>query len=159
LRETSWRLSLAPDRDPATLATWDALRWLLCEATTADNRLPRTACAQSGGSDSYAAVQQQADALARQAAAQTFSRQQADRFLRQLVELDSSFVAPDAPPREVLFKRALRLTLALERLSSAGDGAPPSSELNALRQHVSSVASFDPTQFAGALRQARDARR
>jgi inorganic triphosphatase YgiF len=157
LREISWRLSLQPKGDTRTLAGWQALVWLLGEVTAAERTLlPVEGASLNAPEQSFGRVQQQADALARRTSAQPLARDATARLLRHLAGLDSAFNQSGAPTREVLFRRAERLTLALERLTNAaltpgGDVAPVAPELRMLRESLGSEANFDAGDFARQL--------
>ena len=153
LRETSWRLSLNRGADPQTHAAWHALAWLLAEVTAAEPTLQRIeAMAANSADPPFARIQQQADALARSASQQNLSRAFAGRLLRHLARLDSAFTDADAPPRDIHFRRAQRLVLALERLTNAEQesaiGSPRADGLASLRDATASLPNFDPAQFA-----------
>jgi len=153
LRETSWRLSLNPAGNAQTQAAWQGLVWLLAEVTAAETTLLRIDAVTADAADQpFARTQQQADALARRAAAQNFNDEFARRLLRHLAELDTAFLQPADSSREVLFCRAQRLVLALEHLASARltttAHSPSSPELATLRQDLDSAGTFDPAQFA-----------
>lgn len=125
LREVSWRLTKSSD--PRAVAQWDALAWLLREVTRVDAALPVVESAD------YASMQAQADALARRAAQQNFSREFAARLRLRLTSTQT---------KDISFQRAQRLVLALECLSQ------PSPELRALHDQLS---DFDAARFSEKL--------
>jgi hypothetical protein len=151
LRELSWRLAMNPSGDSNSLAQWNALVWLLSHVTAADTSL----VAIEPNEQPFAQVQQQADALARRAAQQNLGREFALRVLQRLVALDREFSPSTNTPREVLFRRAQRLVLAIERLSVAtlppAQRDQPQSGLDTLREDLRSPAAFDPLRFAEML--------
>lgn len=149
LRELSWHLSTNPSPNPQALTQWRALAWLLAKVTAAESTLlPIEAPATDAPNESYARVQQQADALARQAARQRPGVEFASRLTRTLAGLDDEFMASAQAPRELLFARAQRLVLALERLARVAPRAP---ELVALRQDMNWEGEFDAAQFRSRL--------
>ena len=156
LRELSWRLGLNEKAEPQTHAQWNALAWLLAEVTAAERLLlPIEAPAAANNADALRRVQQQADALARRAAQQNFGSDFNDRLLRHLATLDTSFIETADTPRAVLFQRAQRLVLALERLSiarqGASDAATPSPELAMLREDLQAPSDFPTADFSAHL--------
>ena len=155
LRELSWRLALNPTADPQALAQWSALVWLLSHVTSAETSLGTI----SPDEQPFAQVQQQADALARRAAGQNLGREFAARVLQRLVSLDREFTLASNTPREVLFRRAQRLVLAIERLTVANlppaQRDQPQSGLGSLRDDLRSPAAFDPMRFAELLAEFR----
>jgi hypothetical protein len=154
LRELSWHLSLNGKPNDDAVAQWRALAWLLGKVTAAERAL-----LPIDPGESFSRAQQQADALARRAAEQNLGAEFASRLTRTLAALDAEFVAATATPQELLFWRAQRLVLALERLSDfanrAKPGAPRPPELAALRQDLRWSGEFDPAQFASRLTQYR----
>jgi hypothetical protein len=160
LRETSWRLSLNPNADAQTHQTWQALVWLLGAVTSSERTLlPIDGTAAHRDDKPYAIIQQQADGLARRAAQQNIGREAAARLLRSLAAMDSAFMQTNGPT-DVLFRKAQRLVLALERLDIAtrppiASAAPAAQEVALLREGLES-GGFDPVQFAGRLRAFRD---
>ena len=155
LRELSWRLGMNPNGDPQALAQWNALVWLLSHATAVEPSLPKI----EPNEQSFARVQQQADALARAAAQQNLGGDFALRVLQRLVGLDREFTLTTNTPREVLFRRAQRLVLAIERLSIANlppaQRDSPQAGLDTLRDDLRSPAAFDPQRFAEMLAEFR----
>lgn len=151
LRELSWRLALNPTGDPHALAQWNALVWLLSHVTAVETSLPTI----PPNEQPFAQVQQQADALARAAAQRDLGPDFALRVLQRLVSLDREFSPSSNTPREVLFRRAQRLVLAIERLSvatlPAAQRNQPQTGLDTLRDDLRSPAAFDPARFAEML--------
>ena len=155
LRELSWRLALNPNGDPQALAQWSALVWLLSHVTSAETSLGSI----SPDEQPFADTQKQADALARRAAQQNLGREFALRVLQRLVSVDREFTLTTNTPREVLFRRAQRLMLAIERLSVAtlppAQREQPQTGLDTLRDDLRSPAAFDPARFAEMLAEFR----
>ena len=155
LRELSWRLALNPNGDPQALAQWSALVWLLSHVTAVETSLGSI----SPDEQPFAHTQKQADALARRAATQNLGRDFALRVLQRLVSVDREFTLTSSTPREVLFRRAQRLVLAIERLSVAtlppAQRDQPQTGLDTLRDDLRSPAAFDPARFAEMLAEFR----
>lgn len=151
LREMSWRLSTEPNRTDETLSQWRGLVWLLSKVTAAERSLSPV-----DATSTFVRAQQQADALARQSSQLGGGRDFADRLARTIAASDSEFVETADASREVLFWRAQRLVLALERLSDFADqrtsDALRPAQLTALRQDLRWSGEFDPAQFARRLR-------
>jgi hypothetical protein len=153
LRETSWWLAKNPAPATQTLGQWEGLHWLLARVTTADRTLPPIDPNAVRDATGFARTQEQADALARRAARENLSPDFARRVLRDLVGTDAEFVETLEQPRELLFRRAQRLVLALERLTSAtGNSAE---ELRLVRADLRTPADFQPTDFAAHLAKLR----
>jgi hypothetical protein len=148
LRELSWRLATTGAKDPATLTQWRALAWLLGQVSGADT-------ASAPIVEDFAGMQKEADALARRAAAQQFSDAFTLDLLRRLSRLGPAFTENADVPRDLLFRRAHRLVLALERLAVATQRTPP--ELQQLRADLASEPAFESAQFAEHLNALRDA--
>ena len=159
LRELSWRLAMNPTADPQALAQWNALVWLLSHVTAADVSLGAIAQPGSGPNDQFTRLQQQADELARRAAQSNLGRAFALRVLARLAALDEEFAPAKGTPHEVLFRRAQRLVLAIERLTIANlppaERNQPSAGLMTLRDDLRSPAAFDPERFANLLTEFR----
>lgn len=155
LRELSWRLALNPNGDPQALAQWRALVWLLSHVTSAETTLGTI----SPDEQPFAHTQQLADALARRAAQKNLGRDFALRVLERLAATDREFTRTSDIPREVLFRRAQRLVLAIERLSVANLPAAqrdqPQTGLDTMRDDLRSPAAFDPARFAEMLAEFR----
>ena len=151
LRELSWRLAMNPTGDPNSLAQWNALVWLLSHVTAADTSM----IVISPDEQPFADTQKQADALARRAAQANLGSDFAARVLQRLLSLDREFTLTTSTPREVLFRRAQRLVLAIERLSIAtlppAQRDQPQTGLDSLRDDLRSPAAFDPVRFAQML--------
>ncbi len=130
---------------------WRALARLLGKVTAAERML-----LPIDQTDNFSHTQQQADALARNVARQNLGAEFASRMTRNLATLDGEFVETAAMPRELLFWRAQRLVIALERLSDfvnrTRQDAPRSAELADLRQDLRWSGEFDVARFAGRLR-------
>lgn len=113
----------------------------------------RTHAAADRPDGQFLAYTAQADALARNVARQKLGAEFASRITRNLATLDGEFVETAAMPRELLFWRAQRLVIALERLSDfvnrTRQDAPRSAELADLRQDLRWSVEFDVARFAG----------
>jgi len=160
LREMSWALSKNETPDAEVTAKWKGLAWLLAKATTQQTILP--VIDQPGGTMNravFTGAQEQADSLARRAAETRLSDDLAQQFLRALAATDSEFVVSKETSPDLLFRRAQRLVLAVDRLSSAvSNQAQAAARIPALAQlfeDVRSRADFQPTRFAEHLRSFR----
>lgn len=136
-----------------------ALAWLLENVTLTEPALPKVV--QPNSSD-LEPVQKQADDLARYAAGWNPNLDATMSILRALSATDSEFVVANQRPVEILFFRAKRLLLALDRLTNAVNanrGAPLKIdyELNSLRDDVRLRESFEPAHFVEHLRAFRSA--
>jgi len=84
------------------------------------------------------------------------SRDFAEQVLRTLAATDSEFVISKETPAELLFGRAQRLVLALDRLSGAVSNEPPGAvknpALTQLSEDVRSLADFQLPRFVEHLR-------
>ena len=157
LREMSWALANSDSPDPRAVAAWSALRWLLEKTTAHQDQLP--AIPETAGAPSratFALVQDQADLLAREASA---CSSEAIRTLSTLEAVaaatgsDFTLAAPASP--NLGFRRAIRLVLALDRLSRRPSDQAPNSEvqsaLRSLFEDVHSQFDFQPAKFAADL--------
>jgi hypothetical protein len=154
LREMSWDLSKHETPvSEAAFAQWKGLAWLLAKATAQQSHLPAIQSPTGTTSHAFfASVQAQADLLGQRAADARLSDDFARALLQILTVADSDFsVSKDAPP-EILFRRAQRLVLALDRLSDAIAHQPTreikNPELARLFEDVRSQADFQPARFA-----------
>jgi Cytochrome c554 and c-prime len=157
LREMSWALSKNETPDPAEINKWKGLAWLLTKATAQQTNLPTVY--QFGGAtspDLFVGVQGQADLVARRAAVLQFKDGFALQLLRALAATDSEFVDSKEISPDLLFQRAQRLVLALDRLSAAVNGEPPGTAKNPaltqLFEDIRSRADFQAQRFAEQLR-------
>ena len=150
LRELSWHLSTTATPHEDALTQWRALAWLLGKVTAAERTLLPV-----DATENFPRTQQQADALARKAAQQSFGADFAVRMTRTLAALDVEFGETADTSRELLFWRAQRLVLALERLSDfvhrTKPDAPRPVELVELRQDLRWSDDFDAGRFASRL--------
>lgn len=160
LREMSWTLSKNETPDPTEINRWKGLAWLLAKATAQQASLPLID--QPGATTSrsiFTTAQGQADLLARRAAQLQFSDDFARQLLRALAATDSEFVASKETSLDLLFRRAQRLVLALDRLSVAttheGLSAPTNPGLTQLFEDVRSRADFQVPRFVEHLRSFR----
>jgi hypothetical protein len=126
LREVSWALSKNEAPDAEEIARWKGLSWLLAKAAKQQTNLP--VIGQPGGPMSplvFAGAQGQADLLARRAAESRLSDDLARQLLNTLAATDCEFVVSKETPPDLLFRRAQRLVLALDRLSVALNSRAP----------------------------------
>jgi len=160
LREMSWALSKNQMPDAEATARWKGLAWLLSKVTSNQTDLPLIDQASATTSPAlYANVQEQSDVLARRAAEHRFSDEVARQLLQALAATDSEFVASKETSTDLLFRRAQRLVLALDRLSVALSRESPDltrdRALNQLFDDVRSRADFQPQRLAEHLRSFR----
>jgi hypothetical protein len=149
LREAMWALNRESTATDEVKAQGLALGWLLMRTTEADPSLPQIS---SGMLKVVDATQKGADELARSAAAWRPTNDLVVSILQTLAASDSEFRSTNTS-RQNLFYRALRLTLALDRLAVALDLSPKiEKELNALRSDVQRHYDFDVAAFAEHLR-------
>jgi hypothetical protein len=145
LREMSWKLSREPD--PALLARWQALGWLL-----------RQSGAELPEHGSFADVQQAADRLARKAAREDWSRKRALELLTDYAMFRDSFLETELEPVQ-LRRRAEVLVMAIDRLWTAlktnvsASSPALDSALPVLGELSRRQAAFDRREFAAALEQ------
>jgi len=160
LREMSWALSKNETPDVEAIAKWKGLTWVLATASAHQTSLPVIdSPAETTNHAFFASMQEQADSLARRAAESRLSDDFAKQLLRALAATDSEFVASKEIPPHLLFRRAQRLVLALDRLSNAVthqiSGAAKNPALGQLFQDIRSRADFQVPQFAQHLRSFR----
>ncbi|HXA09090.1 MAG TPA: multiheme c-type cytochrome [Chthoniobacterales bacterium] len=156
LREMSFALAQNETVESESLTRWQGLAWLLAKATATQSRLPLIAPpGESTSRDLLVSVQQQADALARRAAVDPWNDVFAATALRALASADADFVPAKNISAGLLFRRAQRLVLALDRLSRATPqqplGAPKNSALAPLFEDLRLQADFQPAKFAADL--------
>jgi len=161
LREMSWALSKNGTPDPEEAARWKGLMWLLAKVTAQQTNLPViNAAAEPNSRAQFTATRQQADLLGRRAAEFQFSDDFARELRRALAETDSEFVVSKQMPADLLFRRAQRLVLALDRLSVALSRTAPDlakdRALNQLFDDIRSSTDFQPARFAEHLRNFRN---
>jgi len=147
LREITWALIKSPPDERAQLLDQEsALVWLL-DKTGFGNDLSKFSA--------FPAIQQSANEIAERAAKWTPTNDSLMSILQTLAASDSEFRSTNAS-RENLFYRAIRLELALERLSVALNlSSKIEKELNALRSDVQRHYDFDVAAFAEHLRALR----
>jgi hypothetical protein len=143
LREITWALIKSPpDQRSQLLDQENALVWLL-DKTGFGNGLSKFSA--------FPGIQQSANEIAEHAAKWNPTSDSLMSLLQMLAASDSDF-QPTNASKESLFYRATRLTLALERLSSALNLSPKiEKELSALRSDVRHY-DFDVAAFSGHLR-------
>jgi hypothetical protein len=156
LREMSWALANSETPDADAITRWSALVWLLAKTTA--NQMRLQVIDLSGVATSralFALTQKQADLLARQAAAISWDDHRSAAILHALVATESEFVVSPAVSPELLFRRAQRLTLALDRLSRAtkhrATASASNSAVSALIEDVRAGPDFQPAKFAADL--------
>ena len=154
LRELSWHLATNPSPNPQAREQWRALSWLLAKVTATESTLPLIdSPGESGRSENFAHVQQQADALARRVSQQkSLGANVPNRLSAALVLSEEDFVERPLITRELLYLRAQRLVLALDRLR---DPAPPPQQFVELRTEIASATDFDAARFVNRLREYR----
>jgi len=160
LREMSWTLSKNEMPDPEETARWKGLMWLLAKATAQHANLP--VIDQPGGATSaalFSSIQGQADLLARRASESQFGADFAQQLLRTLAATDSEFVVSKETTLDLLFRRAQRLVVALDRLSAAASREPLGTARNPalaqLFEDIRSLADFQAPRFVEHLRSFR----
>lgn len=149
LREIIWAVNNATGQERERLFTQaSALTWLLDKAGLGQN---------ISSFSSLPGIEGRADGIARDAAKWSPTNEQLVSILQTLVSLntEAELILPKMP-RDAYFFRALRLTLALDRLSVALKLSPKiDKELNALRVDVQRHYDFDNVAFAKHLRDFR----
>ena len=160
LREMSWALSKTETPESEATAQWKGLAWLLAKATAQQTSLPIIdPLAGATNRSVFTGVQGQADLLARRAAESRLSDDLAKQLLRTLAATDSEFVVSKETSPDLLFRRAQRLVLALDRLSAAvseeAPGAAKNPVLAQLFEDVRSRADFQAPRFVEHLRSFR----
>jgi hypothetical protein len=160
LREMSWALSKDETPDSEAMAKWKGLAWLLAKASGQQTNLP--VIDQPGGTTSaavFTSAQEQADLLARRAAESQLSDDFAQPLLRALAATDFEFVVSKETSPDLLFRRAQRLVLAFDQISSAVTSEAPGSAKNPaltqLFEDVRSRANFQVPRFVEHLRSFR----
>lgn len=156
LREMSWMLTKKDTPEADATARWSALVWLLAKATANQPGFPVIdPPGAAANRATFTMMQNQADALARQAAAILWDDLRSKAMLQAIVATETEFTAPPATSPEVLFQRAVRLVLALDRLSRAVENqavdSSAKSALAALFADVRVRADFQPAKFAADL--------
>jgi hypothetical protein len=155
LREVSWKLAQSESPNAEQGADWNALAWLLAKTTAALPSLPVIdGPSLTTNRETWTRTKSQADLLARRAAERGWSKSFNSKILQTLAASDGEFLISTQMP-DVLFRRALRLVLALDRLSSAmkeqASEETRSPELARLFEDVRSRADFQPARFADHL--------
>ena len=160
LREMSWALSRNETPDADATAQWKGLVWLLAKATAQQTNLPIIDPSVGATNHAvFAGAQGQADSLARRAGEYHFGNDLAQQLLRAFAASDSEFVVSKETSPDLLFRRAQRLVLALDRLSAAAANASASAAKNPaltqLFEDVRSRADFQAPRFVEHLRSFR----
>ena len=153
LREMSWALTKIDGPDSESVARWKALVWLLGKATAKQSRLPLIAPPGETTSRAlFVSVQEQADLLARRAAADPWNNDFSATTLSVLAATDAEFLGATSTSPDLLFRRAERLVLALDRLSRAinhqAADSPQIPALGRLSEDLRTQADFQPARFA-----------
>ena len=160
LREMSWSLSKNERPETDEIARWKGLGWLLAKATAQQANLPVIELPSATTSRvSFSNAQEQADLLAHQAAESRLSDDLAQELLHMLAATDSEFVVSKETSPDLLFRRAQRLVLALDRLSNAvthqESAGAKNPALTKLFEDIRSRADFQVPRFAEHLRNFR----
>jgi hypothetical protein len=144
LREIMWELNKSPETERNRLFTQaSALTWLLDKAGLGAN---------ASSFSSFVGIQGHADGIAQDAENWSPTNGQLMSILLTLAATDSEFTMTNSGAGDN-FYRALRLTLALDRLSAAANiSSKIDKELNALRSDVQRHYDFDNVSFAKHLR-------
>ncbi|PYK28890.1 MAG: hypothetical protein DME57_11675 [Verrucomicrobia bacterium] len=144
LREISWAVSnIKGETGNRLFSQMSALTWLLDKAGLGEN---------VSSFSSYPGIQLQADGIARNAVKWSPTHEQLMSILQTLAATDSEFTMANSSGADN-FYRALRLTLALDRLSAAANiSLKIDKELNALRADVQRHYDFDAAAFTQHLR-------
>jgi cytochrome c554/c'-like protein len=148
LREIAWAVNKAtPEEHDRLFAQMSALTWLLDKVGLGGN---------VSAFSSFVGIQLHADEIARRDAEKwSPTNDELMSILQTLAGSDSEFRANNAS-RENQFYRALRLTLAVERLAAARCiNEKGAKELSALREDVHRHYDFDSAVFAEHLRALR----
>jgi hypothetical protein len=148
LREIAWAVNKAtPEERDRLFAQMSALTWLLDKAGVGGN---------VSAFSSFVGIRLRADEIARRDAEKwNPTNTELMSILQTLAASDSEFQSSNAS-HEHLFYQALRLSLALDRLSVALNlSAKIDKELSSLRGDVQHDYDFDPASFAGHLRALR----
>src|SRR5262249_9538049 len=135
LREVSWALTKSERADPQLAAQWNALAWLLAKITASQTQLGAISPPVENPDVGVAAtVQEQANALARQASALRWDQSRVTSTLQTMAtpQPESEHSTTFSPG--LAYERALRLVLALNCLDWAAErGAPSARATDALR--------------------------
>jgi hypothetical protein len=150
LRESAWHARTDSDPSADSQQNAMALGWLLAKVTLSDPGLPQIVTPDSSDLEP---LQKQADGLARHAGDWNPSNEVMMSILRTLGDAHPEFVAGKDRSHEQLLYRGVRVTLAVDRLSTAiGLSTSLAKELALLRQDVQRRYDFDNTVFAEHLR-------
>jgi Cytochrome c554 and c-prime len=156
LRELSWMAENNQAPDATATARWNALVWLLAKTTANQTRLPMIDPPRGTGDRARFAIEREhADLLARQAASIPWDDQRTKAILGALAGTGLEFVAAPLPSPELLFARATRLVLALDRLARARapEAIAPATAaaLKKLFEDVRNRPDFAPAKFSADL--------
>ena len=149
LRESSWHLAQDKTANESAVARWQALVWLVRTVAAENKDWPsRELFKAEPSSANLTAVQQAADALAKQAA-QGWPQNLSAKLLHKLAGAHGEF-SDNAASRAVMARRAELVVMAVERLSL---GLEPASakladDLKVLFGDVQSLPDFSAAQFS-----------
>ena len=156
LRELSWMAEKNQAPDANATARREALVWLLAKTTADQTRLPLIDPPHGTGDPARFAIERErADLLARQAGSIPWDDGRTRAILDALAGTASEFVAAPSPSAELLFARATRLVLALDRLARARTPAAltpaTAAALQTLFEDVRDRPDFAPGKFSADL--------
>jgi cytochrome c554/c'-like protein len=157
LREMSWQLSREKASDETLAARCAALVWLLQLAGKTDPHWPAIELNENAPAAERAMeIHRWSDQLAKAIAVISWSDELTRKCLALLAKTDDSFGDPKVP-RPIQARRAERLVLALDRLTTGlGAATAPAKlgqSLDRLFDDVQSLPDFDPPQFAKHLQE------
>jgi len=153
LREMSSQLSQAKASDETLAAQWAALVWLLQLASKADPHWPAIELNSNAPTAERAMeVHHWSDQFAKAIAEIAWSEGLTRKCLAVLAKTDDAFGDPKVP-RSIQARRAERLVLALDRLTTGLGASRPGPLLDHLFDDVQSLPDFDPPQFAKHLQE------
>jgi len=153
LREMSSQLSQAKASDETLAAQWAALVWFLQLASKADPHWPAIELNSNAPTAERAMeVHHWSDQFAKAIAEIAWSEGLTRKCLGVLAKTDDAFGDPKLP-RSIQARRAERLVLALDRLTTGLGASRPGPLLDHLFDDVQSLPDFDPPQFAKHLQE------
>jgi hypothetical protein len=157
LREMSWMLRNEQTPDKSEIERWSGLVWLLAKTTADQAGLPGiNQTPEVLNPATLARTQEEADLLARQAAAIPWSDLRTSSMRETILGTQSEFRPSRAIPEGLIFRRAARVVLALDRLTRSlrpeGNSPAADAALTALFEDVRSGADFQSAKFAADLK-------
>lgn len=152
LRESAWHARVDAEPSPDSQRSAIALAWLLAKITLSDPALPKVI---EPSSSDLELLEKQADDLARRAGEWNATTEVMMSMMRMLGDSHSEFTASRTADKDELLYRAIRVSLALDRLNAAAELSSLGDELAALRQDVQRRYDFDAAAFAEHLRSLR----